>query len=264
MTKTRQWTVFTAVAVLVVLAAGWFLLVKPQNSKVTDLKSQATSQQQSNALIQTQISSLLAEQRQLPQQQQALQKFATQVPADASEPTIIRELNAAANGSGVDLISMTPGSSSAVAATDTTAGGATTLTPTTGTSGTLEQLPITLGVSGSYPNIESFFQSLEKLPRSTLVTGWSLCPYGTTSAGSSGGVSCTPPPLPTNKSAVPNELGVTISAVMFYAPPAGTTTTSATSTLVSPVPTQSAAPTTTSGSTAATPNPTAASTAPAS
>ena len=112
MTKTRQWTVFTAIAVVVVLLAGWFLLVKPQSTKASNLRTQATTQQQSNALLQTQIAALQAEQRQLPQQQQALQKFATQVPSDAAEPAIIRQLSAAANGSGVDLVSMTPGAAS--------------------------------------------------------------------------------------------------------------------------------------------------------
>ena len=50
MTKMRQWTVVTIVAVLVVLVAGWLLLVKPEKSKVSSLKSQATAQDQANQL----------------------------------------------------------------------------------------------------------------------------------------------------------------------------------------------------------------------
>jgi Tfp pilus assembly protein PilO len=262
MTKTRQWTVFTAIAVVVVLLAGWFLLVKPQSTKATNLRSEATTQQQANAVLQTQIATLQTEQRQLPQQQQALQKFATQVPTDPSEPAIIRQLSAAANGSGVELVSMTPGTASAVAPPGTTPG-TSTLTPATSSAGTLVQLPIALAILGSYANVESFFQSLEKLPRALLVTGWSLCPTAasSTSAGS-GGASCTAPAPPSNVTPAEGTIGGTLNAVVFYAPPAGTTapvvpsvaTTTAPSTTTTPAPTTS---------TAATPTPTVASSAPA-
>jgi Tfp pilus assembly protein PilO len=266
MTKTRQWTVFTAVAVIVVLLAGWMLLVKPQKSKASNLEAQATTQQQANALLNTQIAALESEQRQLPQQQKELQKFATQVPSDVSEPTVIRQLSAAASGAGVDLVSMTPGSATVV---NSEADGSTTLT-TTDTTSPLVQLPVALGVTGSYANMESFFLSLEKLPRALLVTGWSLCPdsnaAGSTSAstGSTGGVSCTPPATPANKTLPAGTVGGTLSAVVFYAPPGGTTTSAAgsttTPTTTTPSTTTTPAPST---STAATPSPTVASSAPA-
>jgi Tfp pilus assembly protein PilO len=260
MTKTRQWTVFTAIAVVIVLLAGWFLLVKPQSTKASNLRTQATSQQQSNALLQTQIAALVTEQRQLPQQQQALQKFATKVPSDPSEPAIIRQLSAAANGSGVELVSMTPGSATPVTAAGATPGAAT-LAPTASAGGTLIQLPIALAILGSYANVESFFQSLEKLPRALLVTGWSLCPTGAAAGGSSG-VSCTPPAPPANVTLPSGTIGGTLNAVVFYAPPAGTTASAVPSvaTTTAPSTTTTPAPTT---STAATPTPTVASSAPA-
>jgi Tfp pilus assembly protein PilO len=260
MTKTRQWTVFTAVAVLVVLLAGWMLLVKPQKAKTSDLEAQAASQQQANALLNTQIAALEAEQKQLPQQQKELQKFATQVPSDVSEPTVIRQLTAAANGAGVDLVSMTPGGATVVNAEGAVAGSSTL---TTTSSSALVQLPISLGVTGSYANMESFFLSLEKLPRALLVTGWSLCPDSTnssSSSGSSGGVSCAPPATPDNKTLPAGTIGGTLSAVVFYAPPAGSTTASATGSTTTTPSTTTPAPST---STAATPSPTVASSAPA-
>ncbi len=267
MTKTRQWSVFTAIAVLAVLAVGWFLLVKPQNSKVTSLKSQAASQQASNQLLVSQIATLQSEEKQLPQQQQALQKFATQVPTDASEPMIIRQLSAAAAGSGVDLVSITPGAPTAVAATATAVGGSA-LTPAASTGSTLVQLPISLGITGTFPNVESFFQSLEKLPRALLVTGWSLCPDPDTSAGSGGSVSCALPATPTGDTLPTNALGGVLTAYVFYAPPASATTTVApgvTGTTPTPAGTPTTAGTPTPGtSTAATPSTDGASSAPAS
>lgn len=260
MTKTRQWSVFTAIAVLAVLVAGWFLLVKPQSTKATTLRAQAASQQQSNQLLVTQIASLQAEQRQLPQQQQALQKFATQVPNDAAEPTIIRQLSAAAIGSGVDLVSITPGAASVVPAAGAVPG-STALAPAPGSQ--LVQLPVALGITGTFPNVESFFQSLEKLPRALLVTGWSLCPDPSIATSSAASVSCTLPPTPGGKILPSGAIGGTLSAVIFYAPPSVATTVTPT------VTTPTTAPTTATGtpipvtSNAATPTPTAASSAPA-
>jgi Tfp pilus assembly protein PilO len=247
----RQWSILTGVAVVVVFVAGWFMLIKPQKSKVADLKSQATTQNATNQQLLTQISSLQAEQKQLPAQQLALQKFSTEVPDTASEPTLIRQLSAAAQGAGVDLISMTPGTATALAS-------ATTGTATTSSSlaspaaGSLTELPVSVGIIGSYANVESFFQSLEKLPRALLVNGWSLCPLAGSTSGSSstGGASCTLPTVPGNKTPPSGTLGATLSANVFYASAPATTQT---------------APATTTGATATTPSTapsTAASTAP--
>jgi Tfp pilus assembly protein PilO len=287
MTKMRQWTIITAVAVLGVFAAGWFLMIKPQKSKAADLHTQTDSQAAANQRLLAEIATLQSEEKNLPQQQAALRKFTTQVPDTAAEPTIIRQLSTAANGSGVDLVSMTPGAPAAVAATTTapatgtaatgssTVPGSTSLT-TTPTGGSLMQLPISIGITGTYPNVESFFQSLETLPRAMLVTGWSLCPIGgegaPTPSGGTGGANCTAPTVPQGKELPPNSLGGTLSAVIFYSPPAGTTSGTGVSTLpatgtTTTTTSTTTTPTTTTGtpapSTAVTPATTGATTAPA-
>jgi Tfp pilus assembly protein PilO len=254
MTKMRQWTVFTVVAVLVVLVAGWLLLVKPEKSKVSDLKAQASAQQQANQLLLTQISALQAEQKQLPQQQLTLAKFNTEVPDNMAEPTLIRQLSTAANGAGVDMTTLTPAAPTAVtsplAASSATAGSTpatsapapaasgTTSTPTTaaGSVGpaapTLEALPVAIGVTGSYANMVSFFQALERLPRAMLVSGWSMCPINAQGASSAaGGASCSTPTVPSNKTPPTGTLGATINATVFFSPPAAPTTTTGSTTL---------------------------------
>jgi Tfp pilus assembly protein PilO len=272
MTKIRQWSILTAVAVLVVFAAGWFLMIKPQQGKASSLRSQATTQQQSNQGLMAQIASLQAEQKNLPQQQRALQKFNTQVPDNAAEPTIIRQLSAVAAGAGVDLVSLTPGTASAVVsetaaaptptATDssatTPAAGSTSLVPSA-TAGDLVQLPVSLGITGTFPNVESFFQALDRLPRSILITGWSLCPDVTGSQAvattAAAGATCTLPTTPTNVTLPSGTLGGTLQGFVFYAPPAGTvapttTTVAPTTATTTPAPTPSTTTTPTAASTA--------------
>lgn len=260
MTKMRQWTIFTVVAVLVVLVAGWLLLVKPQKSKASDLRSQTAAQQQANQLLLTQIASLQAEAKALPQQQLTLAKFTTEVPNDAAEPTLIRQLSTAANGAGVDLISITPGTAASVAtapaatttaptassagATSTPAPGAQSLTPAVATPALVE-LPLALGVTGSYANMVSFFQAVEKLPRAMLVSGWSMCRLASNSGSTQGGASCQAPSVPPNKTPATGTLGATLNTTVFYSPAsatAPTTTTGSTGASTSPATTPSAAP----------------------
>jgi Tfp pilus assembly protein PilO len=210
MSDMRRWGVFTAIAVIVVLAAGWLLLVKPQKSKVTTLQTQTTAQLQQNQQLLTQISALQAEEKELPQQQQRLQKFSTQVPNDPAEPTLIRQFSTAAHGSGVNLSTISPGAPAAVAAP----AGAATLGAAPTASLSLYELPLTISISGSYPNLESFFESLEKLPRAVLTTGFNIG----LNTGAAGGT---------------NELTATLNIDVFYTPvtPTATGTTTQPQTL---------------------------------
>jgi Tfp pilus assembly protein PilO len=227
MTKTRQWVMLTAGAMVVILAAGWFLLVKHERSKASGLRTDAATQQQANQVLLAQIAALQSEEKSLPAQQALLRKFSTQVPDNSAEPTMIRQLAAAAAGAGVDLVSMTPGDPSAV-----TASGALGATSTAAAT-PLMQLPVTLQITGTYPNVESYFQSLEGLPRALRVTGWTLDPAQSDSSSS------------TAKTLPPNSLAGTLNAVVYYAPPAtattGTTLTPTTGSTTAPAPTTGAA-----------------------
>jgi Tfp pilus assembly protein PilO len=253
MTKTRQWTAFTAVAVLVVFAAGWFLLVKPQKSHAADLRGQALTQQQANQLVVSKIAALQAEEKSLPAQQAALQKFSTEVPDNPSEPTLIRQLSASADGSNVDLVSITPGTATVLSAAAQATAGTTSLSGAPSAAGQLVQLPVALSISGNYANIESFFMSLEKMPRSLLVGSWTLC--GSSGGGSSSGSSgCAAATTASGAPAAPDTLTGTLNANVFYAPPSGSTASATTGTITPPTTTStspSPAPTTSASSTPA-------------
>jgi Tfp pilus assembly protein PilO len=229
-TPTRRWLVIGVVTAVVVLLAGWVLVVKPQKSKVTDLNDQAASQVSANNLLLTQIAALQSEQKELPQQQLALQKFSTEVPDSTAEPTFVRQITMAAQRSDVELVSITPGAAAAVSAAAPT-GSSTLGSSSPASSGTLYQLPVALSIIGSYANVESFFNAVEHLPRAMLVTSFTVCPE----VSSGVGTSCQGPAEPANKVAPPGSVGVSLSASVFYTPPADTTTsTSTTQTLTTP------------------------------
>jgi Tfp pilus assembly protein PilO len=259
MTKMRQWTLMAVIAVIIVLAGGWVLLVKPQQSKISTVKAQAATQQSANQVLLQQIAAREAQKKTLPSEQAQLQKLTTQVPTVPDEPGIIRALTSSAAGANVNLLSLTPGA--VVPVTAATATTTLTTTSTTASSsssgGSLIELPISMSVVGSYANIESYFQLLERLPRAILVTGFNLCPMN---AAAVSGAACTGPVLPTGITAPPNGLGSTISADVFFSA-AAATTPSTTTTLTSPTPGSTTAPTTTTPAT--TPASPAATTTPA-
>src|SRR4051812_1101095 len=153
MEKMRQWSILTAVGVVAIFVAGWFLLVSPQRSSAADLHTQATTQQQANSTLRTNVNQLEAQKRGLPEQQRLLEQIATKVPDSPALPVLIRQLTTAAHAAGVDLVSLAPAAPApvVVAAVGTVTPGAT---PTSGAA--LSQIPLTVEVTGSYFNIESF------------------------------------------------------------------------------------------------------------
>jgi Tfp pilus assembly protein PilO len=227
MEKMRQWMLLTALGVVGIMAAGWFLLVSPQKSHAKDLQTQATAQQASTAQVQGQVNQLKQQQKDEPAQQAKLNKIAAQVPDNPELPVLIRELSAAAHKTGVSLVSLAPSQPAAVAATAPTTTGVAT-------PAALAQIPITVQVTGSYFNIESFFRSVEHLDRAMLVSGFTLTPgtggssTNTTTGATSGG----------SAAAAPGALTAQITAVVFESPtvaaPAGATTAAQTPTTTTP------------------------------
>lgn len=220
MTRARQWSVLTAVACLAVVAAGWFVLVKPQRTHAASLRTQASQVDQSNQALQNQIAHLQAEAKDLPEQQRTLAKIATLVPDSPALPTLIRQLSAAADASVVNLVSLSPGQPTLVASplkpagTTTPATGSapvatTATTPAAGAAGApgavLAAIPLQIQVQGNYAEIEAFFRAIENLPRAMMVTQFSAAPLD-----SGANVGATP--------ALPGTLNVTLTASVYESP----------------------------------------------
>lgn len=217
MNKTRQWATLTAVACLAILAAGWFLAVKPQRSHAATLRTQTQSVRTSNDQLLSQVNQLKQQQKDLPAQQKLLSQIATKIPDNPALPTLIRQLSAAAEGAGVNLMSLSPGAPAVVAAPGVAAAAATA--PAAGAA-PLASITLAIQVTGSYFNVEQFFASIESLNRAMLVTGFSLAP----------GASATTPGSKTQL----GDLTAQISASVFESPQvaAPVTTQPATTTTV--------------------------------
>ena len=177
MTKLRRLWLLTALASVVALAGGYFLLVSPKNSKAAALREETETQLQLNRDLQSQIQMLNRQKKDLPRQQAELQRFAAKIPNNPALPALIRSLSDAADNAGVELMAISPGAPAPVttsAGTATTAAGATTAAAPAAARLSLAAIPVNLKITGSYSEISQFFSELERLPRAFLVNGFAL------------------------------------------------------------------------------------------
>ncbi|HUR51637.1 MAG TPA: type 4a pilus biogenesis protein PilO [Mycobacteriales bacterium] len=186
--KMKQWVALTAVGVLAVMAAGWFLLISPKRTEAALVRDEVTSQEGINQGLQTQLAMLKQQAKTLPAQQAKLARVATKIPDNPAQPALIRALSDAADEAGVELISMAPGQPVAVAAAPATLAapapgaapqGTSSLTTTASAAynpGVLTTIPLAINVVGGYFQVEQFFDRLENLARAAKVTGFTMLP----------------------------------------------------------------------------------------
>jgi Tfp pilus assembly protein PilO len=227
MDKTKQLGLLTAVAILAVLAGGWFLLVSPQRAHAKDLRAQTSEQDLNNQGLQAEIASLLAQHKNLPQVQAQLAKLATQLPGNPGLPALIRQLSSAADNAGVDLISISPSNPTAVAAPAAVAAAPTTgatksaSTTVAAPASSLFSVPIVIQVNGGYFQVEQFISNLEALKRSFLTTQIDLAPgkppvgTGPASTGGTTGTTGTTAPGAAASTAYDGRLTANINGQVF-------------------------------------------------
>ena len=116
MDRLKQWLALSLVALLAILAGGWFLLIAPEHSEAEEVRAQAEAAQGVNSQLETQLKVLRAKAEQLPAKRAELAEVAEKVPTGASLPVLVRALTAAAREAGVELTSVTPGTPVALAA----------------------------------------------------------------------------------------------------------------------------------------------------
>jgi Tfp pilus assembly protein PilO len=183
MDKLKQYALFTVLGCVLVLAAGWFLLVSPKRSDAAALQTQASSQVSANAQLETQLAVLKSQAKDLPRQQAKLAAVAAKIPDNPALPAMIRSLTTAATSAGVELVSVTPGQPAlvtgapgAVAVPGAIPAAGTRPAAGSATAGQLAQIPLTLNVAGGYFQVEQFVANLESLPRSMRVSNLTLAP----------------------------------------------------------------------------------------
>lgn len=195
MGKLRQWTMLTALGCLAVLAAGWMLVVTPQQKDAAAARVQRDSALQSANALQAKYSMLLSEKAHLIDQQNKLLTFAQLMPDNPALPSLIRGLSAAADTAGVDLTTLSPSAPTLLTPAAVTVPVPVT-TSATGSSSTklpsafapvapqVAAIPLSLTIVGGYFEVERFLDALEGLKRAFQVTGLTITPGASGSSAS--------------------------------------------------------------------------------
>ena len=182
----RDRIVIVIVLAVGAIVAGWFFVVSPKRSQASNLSSQVSSEQSQLSSAQSEVAAGVSARRAFAGQYAQLARLGEAVPPDDDVPSLIVQVQAAAQESHVSFKGLqltgggsssstpapTPGSSSSSSSSSTSsssanraaaaAAAAAQLPPgaTVGAAGLpTEQFTVTL--SGNYFNLSSFFNRLE-------------------------------------------------------------------------------------------------------
>ena len=172
MTQTRKWAMGTAGIVVLLLVAGWFLLISPKKADTQQSLDDTAAAVQKNESCGRTSQLLQSEQKGLPEQQAKLAAIRSHLPDNPQLPALIRSMDAMATDSDVNLLGVTNADPVfvQVAGAGTGAPGAAPV------KGGLQYSAVTLDVFGTYFTLEKFISSLETSTRSILVYDISLTP----------------------------------------------------------------------------------------
>lgn len=201
MDKLKQYVTLTVLGAVVIMAAGWFLLISPKKTEAADLQEQTASQVSANSVLATQLQVLQAQAKDLPKKQADLARVAALIPDNPSLPALIRAITAASTSAGVEFVSVTPSAPALVAvaapvapvaapvegeavpAEGEAAPAAAPAAPVAPAAGELAAIPVTLNVVGTYFEVQQFLANLEDLPRALRVTNLTVAPGASPTAG---------------------------------------------------------------------------------
>ena len=169
----RDRTVIMIVVALGAIVAGWLLVVSPKRSQASSLNTQITSEQSQLTAAEGQVASGMSARRQFAGQYAQLAKLGEAVPPDDDVPSLIYQVQSAAQAAHVNFrgLQLTGGGGSSAPSTSSStssssSGSSTTAAPqlppgaSVGAAGLpTEQFTVTL--AGNYFNLSNFFNRLE-------------------------------------------------------------------------------------------------------
>ena len=167
--STRDRTILIAVITLVLVGAGWLMVIQPRRQQASKLGSQLSSAQAQLNTLRTQVAQDEAAKSAFQTNYASLARLGEAVPADDDVPSLVYQLQSAASASSVDFrgLQLAPGAggSAPAPASSPTAGQSATATlppgATVGPAG-LPIEPFTFTFTGNFFHLAAFFQRLQK------------------------------------------------------------------------------------------------------
>ena len=168
--NSRRAPLFVGLAAAGVALLAVVVLLLPKISAVHKKQADLTAAQGQEQSLRAQVAQLEQAKREAKQVQGQLQVLQAKIPPTADLPSLIRELQGAADAAAVDFMSVSPGAPAP---------------PLTGAGVSI--IPTSIQVGGSFFSVQEFLFRLEELPRAVKVTQISV-------AGNAGGAATTGAP----------------------------------------------------------------------
>lgn len=166
----RDRMVIVIVLAVGAIVAGWFFVVSPKRSQASNLSTQISSEQSQLSAAQNLVSAGMSARRAFASQYAELASLGEAVPPDDDVPSLIVQVQAAAQASHVSFkgLQLTGGGSGSSTSSSTSSSSSSTATApaplppgaAVGAAG-LPTEQFTVSLSGNYFNLSSFFNRLE-------------------------------------------------------------------------------------------------------
>ncbi|HEY1507511.1 MAG TPA: hypothetical protein VGF93_00815 [Solirubrobacteraceae bacterium] len=152
----RDRLVIVGVVIVAAIAASWFMLISPKRDQASKLGAKVTAAQGQLDSARSELAQNAAASKQYATNYAALARLGQAIPATDQVPSLIFELQSAADGARVDFQGLQNG-------TNSTTGGAPTAPTTPGaTAGTAAPDTFSFTFSGSYFQLSNFFDRLQR------------------------------------------------------------------------------------------------------
>lgn len=176
MNKNRMWVIGAVLAIVVVIAAGWFIGISPQLTSASSANNERTSVMAANARNEILLAKLKRDYQNIDALKNQVATLQESVPTSADISSLVTELNTLANVRKVTLKSITVSDAKpytpaiqAVRKGDTSA--AQTNPKITSTN--FVTIPVQIGITGDYGKVLDFVNDIQQGRRLFLVSAFS-------------------------------------------------------------------------------------------
>jgi Tfp pilus assembly protein PilO len=154
----RRAPIIAAAAAVALAVLMVFFLVLPKLKQVSDARAQLADERAKQSTLESQLGALQDAKNAAPKSQATIDRVDREIPPTADLPGLIRLLQTASTGSGIDLTTITP----AAPVFDATSG--------------LSTISVSVNATGSYFALTEYMYKIETLPRAAKVLSVSISP----------------------------------------------------------------------------------------
>lgn len=176
MTKSRMWVLGSIVAIVVIVAAGWFIGVSPQLAVATSASNDRSNVMAANARNEILLAKLKRDYENIDALKNQVLTLQKSVPTSADISSFVTELNTLANARKVTLKSINVSDAKPYTPATQAAAKAGASDPQTNpkiTSTNFVVIPVQIGITGDYTKVLDFVNDVQQGQRLFLVSALS-------------------------------------------------------------------------------------------